>query len=312
MIACRHRPRQARPLARMSTVVRCQATCVRLPDGHRDTANVISKTLTLATGMAIGLAAALTPHLRANTHLPAGVAASVNGQPILQRQWDQATAALAQDQRGTGNADQALQRLIEEELLLQYALEQNLVRLDRDIKARLVNAVLDQIRQQAAARPVSAADIADYLASNPKDFTPEHRYRARVLRFRGAEAASRARQAQQSWHPDTPVTNLDADQDLPLPEAALPAHKLTDYLGPSLRDALLALEPGQAGKPLQLGQAWHVPILLARDTVALPAVQREALARAAIRRLRAEQALQRRLADLSRRYQVRTRSGGDD
>lgn len=94
----------------------------------------------LAAGALLGLAAAgaalLAPRA-GPAALPDDVVAVVNGAPVRSADYRRAVAALAADRRDPlGDADRrfVLERLVDEELLVQRALELGLARHDRRVR----------------------------------------------------------------------------------------------------------------------------------------------------------------------------------
>ena len=108
----------------------------------------------LAFGAAAGLALAAASLLRAPDRdtPPEGSVALVNGVPIRTDSFRRLVAALDADRRSPlSDADHrhVLDRLIEEELLVQHAVDLGLVRTDRRVRADLVSAVLAAINAAA-------------------------------------------------------------------------------------------------------------------------------------------------------------------
>ena len=91
----------------------------------------------------------------------------------------------------------------------------------------------------------------------------------------------------------------------PLPDGYLAAGKITDYAGPTARDAALGLKPGEVGGPVIIGnQAMFVWLIDARpgERLAFDAVRPQVIE--AWRRDMQDHALDTYLADLRRRAAV--------
>ena len=105
----------------------------------------------------IGLAAVdLTERAPEEEPLGDDVAALVNGNPILRAEYERAVAAVSAD-RGGGDLDPAerrrvLDRLIDEELLVQRGIELGLPHRDRQLRNQISAAVIGLFAARAGAR----------------------------------------------------------------------------------------------------------------------------------------------------------------
>jgi hypothetical protein len=168
---------------------------------------------------AIGLRAAPRPALP-----PEGVA-RVADRVILREAWQRAVAAVAADRRtALTPADErhVLERLIDEELLVQHGIALGLVENDARLRSTLVSEVMQAATQAARAEPDEAALRAFYDEQTAL-FAPAARLHVRAWR-------------------------VDAGARVPfeprVPDAPLPVAKLRTYLGPALTQRALSLAPG--------------------------------------------------------------------
>src|SRR5262245_38538641 len=120
----------------------------------------------LALGAAAGLAAGAADLLRRpGVPLPAGAVASVDGSLVRAEDLARALTAVATDRRTPLDAAErrhVLDRLIDEELLLQHALALGLARSDRVARGHLVAAAIDAIVAEATAREPTPAEVAAF------------------------------------------------------------------------------------------------------------------------------------------------------
>lgn len=240
----------------------------------------------LGLGAALGLAAAAVGLLRSGPSTPTsvapgddGVVASVNGEPIRLDAYRRAVAALARDRRNPlepADRRHVLDRMIDEELLVQRGLELGLARHDRRVRADLVQAVIASVLADSDERPPADADVADFYAANLDYFTQPGRLHVRQVLVRqqgeaGLERARRAAERLRAGEAMERVAHELGDSEIaPLPDDLLPAAKLREYLGPSALRAALELEPGGVSDPVSSSVGFHVLVLVRREAAVVP------------------------------------------
>jgi hypothetical protein len=122
----------------------------------------MSRQLPLVVGALIGLAAALVGATRRDAALPAGAIASVDGRMLPAEEFEQAVEMLASDRREPPTErDRArvLDRLIDEELLVEYGLARGLVATDRAVRDVVVRAMLEVAAAERAGGPPSDEEL---------------------------------------------------------------------------------------------------------------------------------------------------------
>ncbi len=214
----------------------------------------------LLCGALAGGALATAGIVRApSPRLPDDAVAVVNGQPIRRADYETALAAAAADgKRGTEDPAlrrHVLERLIDEELLVQAALELGLAQRDRRVRADLSSATLSFVTEAPAKEP-SEGELRDFFRENTGYFTSDARVEVEELYFEGPAARSRALAARADWREGRTVP---ADPPpLPLPAGQLPLTKLEQYLGPKLARALGELPVGEISEPLVSGDGYRL------------------------------------------------------
>lgn len=283
----------------------------------------IVPTALLATGAALGLLAAALGLMggspRAGGSLPEGAVASVNGEILREDAYQRALAALASDRRealGPEERQHVLNRLLEEELLVQRGLELGLARHDRRVRGDIVAAVIQAIVAQSEGEPPSDGEIERFYGEHRNYFARSGRLRVRGLWVRGgphrdSEAArDRVQQAARRLAAGEPFESLRRelgdDPVAPLPDTLLPAQKLREYLGPSATRRAMELERGAVSEPLPKGSGWQILQLLDRELGFVPPLAdvREEV-RAELVRRRGDQALRDYLDELRERADLR-------
>ena len=187
----------------------------------------------LAAGALAGLACAAFGLLdfRSGGELPEFAAARVNDTVISKQSLGEALSRLQHDSRELLSADDeewVLNRLVEEELLVQHGLALGLAHSEHNVRATIVQSLI-------------TAATAEASASNPDDATLEAFYEANRALFSAPPAV-----ALRVWTtPDEALASAmvageadiqsgDAERIRALPESLMPISKIRDYLGPTL------------------------------------------------------------------------------
>jgi parvulin-like peptidyl-prolyl isomerase len=250
--------------------------------------------------------------------LPDDAIAAVNGTPVRRADYERALDALETDRRDPlDDADRrhVLDRLVDEELLVQRAFALGLAERDRRVRADLVTAMIEAITNEAAQTEPSDAEVAAFFEENRDYFALPGRMQVEQVFVRAdgetdPDALARARDAAAKL--ESGVAAADAQREAgpgavaPLPAAPLPATKLREYLGPAAVEALAALEVGGVTEPVRAAGGYHVLRLVAREPGSTPALAEvEDRVRAEVRRHAGDAALRRYLDELRAQAEVR-------
>jgi len=228
-------------------------------------------TMLLAGGAVLGAllaAAGLTAPGVAT--MPPDVVALVNRSPIRTEDYVRMVEAVAGDRRAPleeADKQRVLDRLIEEELLVQRGLTLDLPRLDRRVRADLTQTVIDGIASQADERVPSDSELQAFYDAHRDVFAGPGRLRVRQVFVRvtapsDPAALARADQAAQRLRAGESIDAVQAALGDPplaaLPDTPLPPTKLRDYLGPTALRTALELDVGEVSDPVRSGAGYHV------------------------------------------------------
>ena len=198
----------------------------------------------LATGALIGLVAAGYGILRqssAESELPADAVAMVNeitiGRDVYERALNRVADADAERVKAA-----ILQRLVDDELLVQRGVELGITESDSDVRAAIVNSLIASVTAEADASNPTDEELQRYLANNAERFS----YTARL--------------AVEAWQTDDEplaqafVASLrasgatESDDDIEamadLPAGLLPAERVREFLGPAITAAVAEMPDG--------------------------------------------------------------------
>ncbi len=276
----------------------------------------------LAIGAGAGVALAATGLVASSVTrgrgLPPGAVARVNGALVRGDDYARSLDALERDRRaGREPADRrlVLDRLIDEELLVQRGLELGLARQDARVRRDLTAAVIDAVVTEHEDGTPPDAELEAFYRRERDFFARPGRLRVRQLWCRADTAAdapsaeARARAAAASLRAGEDFAGVRArlgDPEIaPLPDALLSPAKLLDHLGPTALRAALELEAGAVSDPVRSATGYHVLQVIEREAEWVP--PREEVADEVVaeyRRRRGERALRAYLDGLRARAEV--------
>lgn len=240
----------------------------------------------LALGAAAGVAAAAWGLLAAEARpdaLPRGAVALVNGRPILKADYQRILAGVASDSRWPlteAMRRRVLDRMIDEELLVQRGLALGLVESDRRVRGDITAAMVQSVVVESEDQDPSGETLRAFYENEQRVFRSPGRLRVRQLFFRVSDPSSeeavraRAERGRERLLAGEPLDRVRAalgDAEVsPIPDVLLPPKELRTYVGPRALAAALALEPGQVSAPVRSGTGLHVLVLEEREPPRTP------------------------------------------
>lgn len=268
-------------------------------------------------GAALGLGLAILGILDVRVgspRLPPDAAARVGDQTIRRVDYERVLAGVENDLRNPideATRQRVLDRMIDEELLVQHALDLGLASIDRRVRGELTSGLIDSIVGEANAVVLDDAEVARYFEENRDFFTRPGRLRAETIFFsprrdgshedvpadiRAALALGELRMGQD---PRDVENRLGDAQVSKLPDALLPKAKIRDYVGPTVLQVLEALEVGTWSDPIATGGGFHLARVVEREAPIVPPFEEvEPIVRQDLKRRRGDEMLRRYLDDL--------------
>ena len=215
--------------------------------------------------------------------LPSGAIASVNGTLLYADDYTRLVEGVESDTREPAGPElrrRVLDRMIEEELLVQRGVELGLVESDRRVRADITQAMIQSIVVETEDQQASEDELRRFYGEEAGFFTQPGRVRAGQVFFRVAgvadEAAllARAGEAQRRLEAGEPLERVRAElgdaEVSPIPDALLPPAKLREYVGPTALRAVMELAPGAISAPVRSGMGLHVFQLIEREEARVP------------------------------------------
>jgi hypothetical protein len=214
--------------------------------------------------------------------VPADAVALVNGTAITRDALARYTGALARE-RGRIDLDpveqrRILDRLIDEELLLQHGIALGLDRSEPNARRAIVSAVVDSLTTESMRDP-SRAELEAFYRERSKTFARPGPLQVELARVpvgafpedeakrRAAEIARRARAGESLA---ALGAELGSPLDPPLPPGATSNDALRDRFGGIVVQALTRLAPGETGDPVRAMDGYWVVRLVAREPDVVP------------------------------------------
>jgi len=259
------------------------------PNGsNRDTRRQARTQTWLALGAAAGLLVAALGVIGERpdaSDLPPGAVARVGDTLIRAEDYERLVAGLESDRRGPVDGKlrrHVLDRMIDEELLVQRAVELGLVDIDRRVRANLTSSMIQSIVDDAEEIEPGRGELADFYREHADFFSSPGRLRVRQIFFRiranpagtGEQRASAAIAALEAGMSFADARDEYGDSEIaPLPDVLLPPLKLREYIGPTALKTALELEPGELSAPVRSGTGVHILQLVEHEPPRTPALE---------------------------------------
>jgi hypothetical protein len=269
----------------------------------------------LVVGAVAGIALTAWGLLASDAREPArdDAVAVVNGQPLSRDAFDRFVEAVAAERRTAAlpleERQRILDRLVDEELLLQYGIGLGLARHEPTARRVIVQSVIASVTGAAEAVEPSEADLRDYYATHPDRFVRSGRIVLEALAVPvggdRSDAAARAvaeqvaRRLADGAAIGTVSDALDGVERTRLPGGPLPVETIRRYLGPTAALRAQDLGPGEVSEPFRASAGYLVLRGVRRSDDAVPPFESVVdSVRAEWTRSRGEEALRRFIDDL--------------
>lgn len=185
--------------------------------------------------------------------------AVVDGTPIPRQIYDTAIEGLASAKRNPltdAEKREALERIVDEELLLRRAVELGLAESDPTSRKALVGAMLQFSVADAAKLEPGEEDLRRFYADRPRLIAPQPLLSVRAVSIPLDEPAviARLQEALAGNKPFDEAVAAAGASPILLPNGPVIPSKIAEYAGASVRDAALGLEKGKTAGPIEIGR----------------------------------------------------------
>ena len=148
---------------------------------------------------------------------------------------------------------QLLQRLIDDELILQRAEELGILQADPGIRKLLARSAIDTVVRESQALLIKEPELIAFYKDHQAVFQQPRRITLQAAQFGDLEMAIISRNAVLLGDSLKKTVSLGGGKILPIPVSPLPKHMLIRYLGISLTDLALGLSATQISQPIVQG-----------------------------------------------------------
>jgi parvulin-like peptidyl-prolyl isomerase len=154
------------------------------------------------------------------------------------------------------------ERLIDEELLVQRAIELDLIRNDSLVKGNVIQTMFQYIINSSELDEPSEAELREYFIKEKNYFSSGKRYKLKNYTFRNLSDAEIARNSLTQSNFENFVRLVETKNTIDLPNVFLTPQKIRDYLGPKVLQELPNLEKGDFSNIFEINQVPSIVICI--------------------------------------------------
>jgi len=221
----------------------------------------------------------------------------------------------ARDRRSeSATRHDVLSRMIDEELLVQHALDSGAAETSPEVRAALVRSAITRVNAEAAAGPISGHELEEYFKAHSSQYATSSRLEVTPLYFQSqtfpdlTAAQSRAEAARAQLNAGIAINQvIDKADRLPFipPGQLVTVRTLANYFGPVNAQLLEQMTPGQTTAPAPLGHGILIIYLNRKAPPQIPSLASvHELVLADAMRERQEQALEDLLTSLHKSARI--------
>ena len=154
------------------------------------------------------------------------------------------------------------ERLIDEELLIQRAIELDLVRNDSLVKGNVIQTMFQHIINSSELVEPSEAELREYFSKEKNYFSSGRRYKLKNYTFRNLNDAETAINLLNQSDFESFLKLVETESAIDLPNVFLTTQKIRDYLGPKVLDELPSLEKGGFSNIFEINEVPSIVICI--------------------------------------------------
>ena len=246
--------------------------------------------------------------------LPDNIIATVNDKIIPSDKYQTIINLIQNDKRDEltkADREMALDRIIEEELLVQYAYKNGFLEADDLLRKSIVRSVVDSIVEQALSVVPAEEDLLKFYETNRQTFAIDEKYRVVILSSKNQSDIDEGKVIWQSNYDLTLLRQTFKRIDrLDIPTGFISKIRLGTLIGPLLRDKVLSLEVGETSETLKTIYGYSIVTLVDKKDRVIPEFKEiSEIVLQEYKRQQREEILEELLKDLKRQSDIKINEG---
>ena len=246
--------------------------------------------------------------------LPDNIIATVNDKIIPSDKYQTVINLIQNDKRDEltkADREMALDRIIEEELLVQYAYKNGFLEADDLLRKSIVRSVVDSIVEQALSVVPAEQDLLKFYEVNRQTFAIDEKYRVVILSSQNRSDIDEGKVIWQSNYDLNLLRQAFKSIDrLDIPTGFISKIRLGTLIGPLLRDKVLSLEVGETSETLKTIYGYSIVTLLDKKDRVIPEFKEiSEIVLQEYKRQQREEILEELLKDLKRQSDIKINEG---
>ena len=246
--------------------------------------------------------------------LPDNIIATVNDKIIPSDKYQTIINLIQNDKRDEltkADREMALDRIIEEELLVQYAYKNGFLEADDLLRKSIVRSVVDSIVEQALSVVPAEQDLLKFYEVNRQTFAIDEKYRVVIL---SSQNRSDIDEGKVIWQSNYDLTLLRQTfkriNRLDIPTGFISKIRLGTLVGPLLRDKVLSLQVGETSETLKTIYGYSIVTLVDKKDRVIPEFKEiSEIVLQEYKRQQREEILEELLKDLKRQSDIKINEG---
>ena len=246
--------------------------------------------------------------------LPDNIIATVNDKIIPSDKYQTIINLIQNDKRDEltkADREMALDRIIEEELLVQYAYKNGFLEADDLLRKSIVRSVVDSIVEQALSVVPAEQDLLKFYETNRQTFAIDEKYRVVILSSKNRSDIDEGKVIWQSNYDLTLLRQTFKSIDrLDIPTGFISKIRLGTLIGPLLRDKVLSLQVGETSQTLKTIYGYSIVTLVDKKDRVIPEFKEiSEIVLQEYKRQQREEILEELLKDLKRQSDIKINEG---
>ena len=246
--------------------------------------------------------------------LPDNIIATVNDKIIPSDKYQTVINLIQNDKRDEltkADREMALDRIIEEELLVQYAYKNGFLEADDLLRKSIVRSVVDSIVEQALSVVPAEQDLLKFYEVNRQTFAIDEKYRVVILSSQNRSDIDEGKVIWQSNYDLTLLRQTFKRIDrLDIPTGFISKIRLGTLVGPLLRDKVLSLQVGETSETLNTIYGYSIVTLVDKKDRVIPEFKEiSEIVLQEYKRQQREEILEELLKDLKRQSDIKINEG---